>query len=1333
MREKMMFPEPAHLERPTMTDLAKCHKYLRTAAALLALSVATAALGQAPSLPYVVELSLNPSASINGFGGPNGNLAADKSGDVFVPDAAGSQVYEFPANGGAPLVIFDATKAGYPQVSGVAVDYSNNLYVMTRYDGNVSATETDVFEFPYVNGAYPAAYAYTGVAPAHCTATSTAVCMYGQFIGITGNYYQPQAIAFDGAGNGYLITTYDNYSGGGKTIFQCNVQCSQDLTPATIYADKLPTQALSIAADYAGDIFYADGASVYEVAAGSTTPVVFDNTLAVSGSGAEGVGFDRAGNLYVNVNQGGSPYNDGDYEYPLVNGKLSAANKILLDTQYGYTGPTVDAHGNIWTATYSGVYEFPLFNGSFPATALGVSSSPLTFTVLFNQAGSIASVQAIQSGAPATDFAVSNNGCANNPQGVRGTCTFSVTFTPSAVGVRKGAIVLTDTNGYQVTTYVSGVGTGTGVTVDPGTPVAIGSTFTTPSGIAVDGAGNVYVADAGAKTVTQYPAGNGTPVPVCSGYTKPTGVAIDPLGNVFVADNGAGQVDECALVNGALPGNPTPAAAAVVKGLTGPTDLVFDSIGELYVSATGSNAVLQYPNLTRYATSATMSSLGSGLSGPTGIAVDLNGNLYVADTGNNRVVEVSATAQNTVGNGLSAPTGVTVEPSGSVIIADQGNGRLVRVPFEATGLTTADQIALSQPLVNPYAVRLSSAGNLYVTDNQLATVSELQRTASTLNFGIENLNTPSAPQSVVISSTGTANLTLGSPLYAAVPANSGFTLTSGTSFTACASGTLPTGYDCTLSSTFDPTTQGTQSYPVTFNITATNAALPTLTLTGKGVILQPVSVKLSVTSPTGTPMYGQTIVIQAAVANAGTGTATPTGKVVFSVDGQASKAYTLNSSGTYSDSLAGLSGGSHTIQVTYNGDGNYASGSSSVLNLTISQATETEVESVTTDAAGPYSSAPGDPVTIGFTITPSVPGVFTGNVNFYNGSTLLGTSTVYQNTVMSGATQTYGASFTTSTLANGVYNVTAVFTGNSNYAGFTAPAVQIYVAPVSYTVTQSGNSLTSSASQPGSLTFTVTSFSDFQGGVDFTCSGLPANAYCIFRPGTATLVNAANTYPAQVPIQTVQLQVLVDESPVDVKSAGLFSLLGLLWGAGLLVCCRKTRGLRRVSLALLMAMLGSAGLGSLSGCGNGASSAYPTPAGSYPIVITATATPQPGGTEPSQYAISSFSSSATTGTITLTTTNLTTITAGSTVTLVNATPTAFNGVYQVATALECDATYPPPLCSGIPGKPTVSSTTVANTFTLPSTLGNLTGTTGSLRSGNSTNYSQTNNFTLVVQ
>jgi hypothetical protein len=1300
--------------------------------ALLLATVAMAAGTQpahaqtAPS--YVVQVQNILTTSL---AGPNGNLAANKNGDVFVPDAGAGVVHEYPANGGAPISIFTTSTGS--QLSGVAVDFSNNLYVTTRYDGNVGTNESDIFEFPYAGGGYPTPYSYGGSAAPHCGApgTNTSVCNYGQFYTVTGTYYQPQAIAFDAAGNGYLITTYDSYSGGGKTIYICNVQCGQNLANATILADNLPTKALSIASDAAGDIYYTDGASVYVIYAGTTTPVLFDGTLVVGGSGAQGVGFDRAGNLYVNVNQNGSPYDDGDYEYPLVNGTISASNKFLLDTMYGYTGPTVDSHGNVWTANYNQLTEYQLYNGSFPATPIATASTPLTFTVLFDAAGTIASLKAYQGSAAATEFAISADGCTGTTQGVRSTCTFNVTFTPSAVGIRRGAVVLTDSTGAQVTTYLTGTGSGTGISVDPGTAVAIGSTFTTPSGLAVDSSGNVFVADSGANTVSEFVGGSGAPVSIGTGLSSPTGVALDNLGNVFIVNQGAGTVVEVPNVNGTLT---NAKQTTLLSGLKSPTDVFIDSIGELYVSNTGNNEVLQYPNPTRFASSATSSSLGNGLSGPTGIEVDLNGILYVADTGNARVVQISPTGgQANVGSGFSTPTGVTVEASGSVIVADPGNGSLVRVPNEATGLASGDQVSLSQPMASPYAVRIASTGNLYVTDNQNAVVSELNRTAGTLDFGVENLNTTSAPQSIVLSSIGTSPLTLNSPLYTPVPASSDFSVTAGTGSSACSSGTLASGYDCTLQATFEPTTSGAYNYPLVFAASANNAAAPSLDLIGQGVQLQNVTVTLQQT--TTSPSYGTPVVFTVTVANAGAGTTTPTGDAVFIVDGQKTKKYPLTN-GSATLTLTGLTGGSHSVQATYLGDNVYASGSSTVDTFTVSLGTVTELFTISSDAADPYSAAPGNPVGFNVVLTPSVAGTFGGTVTVTISSTISDTTTVYAN-----ANGTYGASYSTTTLAPGTYNVVATYSGNANYTGISSTAMELVIAPPSYTITASTSTITSTQNSPGSTTLTVISYSDFQGGVDFNCSGLPANAYCIFEPGTASLINEANTSPAVVPQQTINMQILVDEDPIVVKSAGLMGLLGLLSGAGLLLTFRKNRTRRRITLACALATAGAIGLGSLNGCGSGAPG-FSTPAGSYNIVVSNTATPltaASGGQQPTPTALvpntsnttsnpaesAAAYSDGTTVALTIPASFSYLYPAGEVVNISQVSPSGFNGNFTLLTT-------PTGRLANNAGPSNNNVATLSYLyFAAPASLGATTGSGGYIRIANQS--APSNTFTLVVK
>ena len=63
-------------------------------------------------------------------------------------------------------------------------------------------------------------------------------------------------------------------------------------------------------------------------------------------------------------------------------------------------------------------------------------------------------------------------------------------------------------------------------------------------GVAVDAAGNVYVADRGDNNVYMIPVGGGAQVTLGSGFTGPYGVAVDATGNVYIADNFNNTVKE---------------------------------------------------------------------------------------------------------------------------------------------------------------------------------------------------------------------------------------------------------------------------------------------------------------------------------------------------------------------------------------------------------------------------------------------------------------------------------------------------------------------------------------------------------------------------------------------------------------------------------------------------------------------------------------------------------------------------------------------------------------------------------------------------------------------
>ncbi|MHA7648886.1 protein kinase domain-containing protein [Mycobacterium sp. ML4] len=110
-----------------------------------------------------------------------------------------------------------------------------------------------------------------------------------------------------------------------------------------------------------------------------------------------------------------------------------------------------------------------------------------------------------------------------------------------------------------------------------------------PEGVAVNGAGNVYVADLGDGQVTKLTAATGaqTTVPFF-GLVKPWGVAVDGAGNVYVSDAGTGRVVRVAAETGSQSVLPFP-------GLDGPHGVAVDGAGNLFVAESGKNRVLKLP------------------------------------------------------------------------------------------------------------------------------------------------------------------------------------------------------------------------------------------------------------------------------------------------------------------------------------------------------------------------------------------------------------------------------------------------------------------------------------------------------------------------------------------------------------------------------------------------------------------------------------------------------------------------------------------------------------------------------------------------------------------
>jgi sugar lactone lactonase YvrE len=136
--------------------------------------------------------------------------------------------------------------------------------------------------------------------------------------------------------------------------------------------------------------------------------------------------------------------------------------------------------------------------------------------------------------------------------------------------------------------YVADYGNGNVDVVPPagGPPAVLSTAFYAPFGIAVDSAGNVYVADVSGTTVDEITPGGvvstfacGIPNPVVVGGGGPTGLAFDSKGNLYISAFGAGEVDVVGPGGGAV--------STFATGFYRPEGLAFDSQGNLYVANHG--------------------------------------------------------------------------------------------------------------------------------------------------------------------------------------------------------------------------------------------------------------------------------------------------------------------------------------------------------------------------------------------------------------------------------------------------------------------------------------------------------------------------------------------------------------------------------------------------------------------------------------------------------------------------------------------------------------------------------------------------------------------------
>ena len=394
-------------------------------------------------------------------------------------------------------------------------------------------------------------------------------------------------------------------------------------------------------------------------------------------------------------------------------------------------------------------------------TIVGLSSTGLTLRNGTETLSPAPGASGFVFAAPVDDGAPYSVSITSQPTGFT-SCALSSNASGVIAAADVNSIVLTCAQTEAVVSTVAG-----STTAGSANGVGAAASFNFPYGVASDAAGTIYVADAfnhqirkitsdGTVTVL---AGDGNDGNVdgpagSARFSYPFGLAVDGAGNVYVADWGNHSIRKIApdgsvstLAGSGSSGNSDGTGNGA--SFSGPFGVAVDTAGVVYVADTNNNLIRKISSTGTVTTLA-----GSGTQGadngngqaatfrtPQNLTVDASGTVYVADTGNHQIRRISAAGVvSTVagsgeagnGNGASAsasfngPAGIAVAADGTLYVADSENHLIRRVTADGQVSTLAgsgnaalvDGSNAAASFDTPRSLAVVSSGNLVIADGR---------------------------------------------------------------------------------------------------------------------------------------------------------------------------------------------------------------------------------------------------------------------------------------------------------------------------------------------------------------------------------------------------------------------------------------------------------------------------------------------------------------------------------------------------------------------------------------------------------------------------------------